>query len=144
MLGDIQIIELLDETQDALLDAERRLFSLSKDWLSLFPLSTALYAIYDSGVLVYIGETGNIRKRMSDLTRTVNHSFRRSLGYRLFGYRATSRTKFKPVDEMALNVYFEKNITIGFLELSFGRLEVEEYIVDKFQDQLMNKKTKRI
>jgi hypothetical protein len=138
-----QITDLKSGAEEAILKASKVGVSFDRSWSKQFPSVAGMYVIYEKGEIVYFGETGNINGRMKDLRRTVNHSFRRSLGFMLYGEEATSRKKFSPANEEKLNAYFEKNIQIGFLEVSFGRLEIEEYLVDKYGDQLLNKKKKR-
>ena len=115
----------------------------NRSWPSQFPNKAGIYIIYDKGKKVYVGETGNIQARMKDLRRTLNHSFRRSLGFKLFDEKATSRKKFSEENEQNLNDYFEKHITVGWLPISFGRLEMEEHLVRKYKGDLLNKKEKR-
>ena len=80
---------------------------------------------------------------MKDLRRTLNHSYRRSLGFKLFKVKATSRQKFSDEIEHKLNEYFEQTITVSFLPVLFGRLEMEELLVNKYKGELLNKKEKR-
>lgn len=114
-----------------------------RGWPKEFPDEAGMYVIYDKGEVSYFGETGNIRGRMKDLRRTLNHSFRRSLGYSLFNEIATSSEKFTQDIELKLDKYFEEYITVATMPLSFGRLEFEEYLVDEYGDRLLNKKVKR-
>lgn len=101
-----------------------------------------LYAIFEQEKLIYVGETGNLRKRMSDITRTVNHSFRKQIGVRNFSGLKSSR-KFADDIELLLDQYFDEQLYISFIELNFGRLEIEAYLIDKFYSQLINSPKKR-
>ncbi len=113
-------------------------------WAENFPNEPGIYAVFDKEKTIYFGETGNIRKRMRDLRRTVNHSLRRTLGFELFGEKATTKIKFSDRVEIKLNEYFEKNISVACVVQKFGRLEIEEFLVDKYKEQLYNKKSKRM
>lgn len=126
-----------------LLSAKKVSVSFDRNWSSQFPIDAGIYVIYEKGKVVYFGETGNINGRMKDLRRTVNHSFRRSLGFKLYHEKATSDKKFSDKNELKLNEYFIRYIKIGWLQITFGRLETEEYLVDKYGEQLLNKKKKR-
>lgn len=138
-----KIASLVHEAEHGLLTADKIKFSLNSEWPEHFLKVAGIYVIYEKEELVYFGETGNIKGRMKDLRRTVNHSFRRSLGFKLFHEKATSKKKFSPENEERLNNYFEENIELGFIEIAFGRLEIEEYLVHKYGDRLINKKKKR-
>ncbi|MBF0252648.1 MAG: hypothetical protein HQL29_02430 [Candidatus Omnitrophica bacterium] len=65
---------------------------------------------------------------MKDLRRTLNHTLRRSIGKEKFGEKATSTKKFSNQNEMSLNEFFEKEISVAWSIVDFGRKEIEEYI----------------
>ncbi|MFV0147084.1 GIY-YIG nuclease family protein [Empedobacter falsenii] len=133
-----------------LINAEKKLFASTKIklertivWRKKYLKHTsAVYAIYENDKLIYIGETGDLLKRMSDFTRTVNHSFRKQMGYRLFG-GIKSKKKFDHDIESQLDKYFDDTLYIQFIEVNFGRLEIETYLIDKYKDQLINGPKKR-
>ena len=102
----------------------------------------AIYALFESEKLIYIGETGDLQKRMCDITRTVNHSFRKQIGHRKFMGEKSSK-KFLPEIEVLLDKYFDEELYITFIEVNFGRLEIETYLIDKFQQQIINSEKKR-
>ena len=133
-----------------LIKAEKELFSSSKikfertiDWRKKYLKHTpAVYAIFENDKLIYIGETGDLLKRMSDITRTVNHSFRKQIGHRYFNGIKSSK-KFEEDIEIKLDKYFDDTLYIQFIEVNFGRSEIETYLIDKFKDQLINGPKKR-
>ena len=125
-------------------DAKKQPIKLDSYWKKSFPNKPGVYAIFKDDKLLWIGETGNIRKRMGDLCRTVNHSFRRILGNKLYGEVATSKKKFSDVTEKKLDIHFHKNLKVTFLEVDLGRLELEEQIIDRYRDKgIYNVKQKR-
>lgn len=104
-----------------------------------------IYAIYHNGKLNYVGESGCLKERAGDLFKTWNHGFRRSVGTEYFEhhpkYETPSSTKsFDPEIEKALNDLYKESFSIV---IRFGRTEVEEYLVSKFQCCLRNKRTRR-
>ena len=104
--------------------------------------SPGIYALFENESLIYVGETGDLLKRMCDITRTVNHSFRKQLGFKKFNGIKSSK-KFIPEIESSLDKYFDDELYISFLEVNFGRLEIETYLVDKYQTQIINSEKKR-
>lgn len=133
------------ELYKVLIKAEKQLFTSPriklertllwrKEYLTHIP---AVYAIFENDKLIYIGETGDLLKRMSDFTRTVNHSFRKQIGHRLFsGIKSTK--KFNDDIELKLDKYFDETLYIQFIEVNFGRLEIETYLIDKYKEQVIN------
>ncbi len=101
-----------------------------------FPDKPGVYCIFEREELIYVGETGSLKARMKDIFRTVNHSFRRSLGKRQFAgvaevSEANAKTNF-PLDvELRLTEYMESNIRVALTPVAIGRKEVEEKIVKK-------------
>ncbi|VXB46764.1 MULTISPECIES: GIY-YIG nuclease family protein [Chryseobacterium] len=102
-----------------------------------------IYAIFEGNdKIIYIGETGNLCKRMSDITRTVNHTFRKKIGKLKFGGIKSSE-KYDSEIEVLLDKYFDEELHITFIEVNFGRLEIETYLIDKYQKQIINSVKKR-
>ena len=102
-----------------------------------------IYALFEKKEnLIYIGETGNLFKRISDITRTVNHTFRKQIGKVKFNGIKSSK-KYNPEIEELIDKYFDDELFISFIEVNFGRLEIETYLIDKFQNQIINSEKKR-
>ena len=102
-----------------------------------------VYALYeDNQILLYIGETGNLRARMNEINRTVNHSFRKELGFTRFD-GIKSKKKFEDNVELKLDDFFEQNLYVSFIEVNFGRLEIETFIITNHQTLLLNSIKKR-
>lgn len=139
---------ILNETflkaEKELLNSKRFKFKKSKDWRDEnIPAKSGIYAIFnEKNELMYIGESGNINPRMDEINRTVNHSFRKQLGAKMFG-GIKSKKKFKESIEKKLDEYFDKYVYVSFLLVNFGRLEIETYLIDKHQDKLYNSEKKR-
>lgn len=131
------------EIEIELLKSNRLKFEKSKDWRSnKIPNEAGIYAFFDTkGTLMYVGESGNINARMDEVNRTVNHSFRKQLGAKMFGGVKSSK-KFEVDVEKKLDEYFDKNIYVSFLLVNYGRLEIETFLIDKHQETLYNSEKK--
>lgn len=92
--------------------------------------------------LLYIGETGNLKERMFDICRTINHTFRKQYGHRKLNAPKTKK-KFEPNIEKLLDNFFDEKLYVSFIKVNFGRTEIETYLVTKFQKLLLNSETKR-
>ena len=121
-------------------------YAPSIEWLKVIPTEAGIYGFFKNDKIVYIGETGSLKGRIKDSTRTVNHTLRRTIGkirYKnIIGYKeATSYKKFPDHIEKLINRYMS-NLYIVIIPISFGRSEIEEYIVDKYRP-IYNNKSKR-
>lgn len=152
ILEDIELKLLLKRAESILLEQSRRIrFEKCNDWRkNSVPNGPGVYVIFDSdGTMLYVGESGKVKERMSDITRTANHSFRRELGVRRFNGELARKengkraNKFIDDIEQLLDDYFVNNLYISFLEVNFGRLEIENYLVDKNKETIYNSETKR-
>jgi hypothetical protein len=96
-----------------------------------------VYAIWDltSKRPVYVGESSALRSRMSDVGRTVNHTFRRKAA-RVLGINAN--------DEKALTKAMSKRYEISFIEVALGRAELEEFLTLRWRETLLNKPPQRL
>ena len=135
-----------------LIDAESQLFTSMKykfekgaAWRNKnVPDKPGIYALFEGNrKLIYIGETGNLRARMNDLCRTVNHTFRKNLGASNFGGIKTTK-KFSDEVERKLDLFYDEKLYVSFLVVNYGRLEIESYLISKYQRQLMNSEKKRM
>ncbi|MFK4131908.1 hypothetical protein ACI2KR_06390 [Pseudomonas luteola] len=122
---------------------------LTRDtWRSL-PAKPGVYLIYAGQTMIYVGESGSLQGRAKDLFRTVNHSFRRELGKKLYGDRpnfvpATSSRKFVDEIEAELTAHMESRLTFKAMVVEVGRKEVEEHICERIKTgMLMNKRKRR-
>jgi hypothetical protein len=79
---------------------------------------------------------------MSDIRRTYNHTFRKKIGLlRLNG--AIIKSKFSDEIENKLTEYMVNNCSFTYFPISFGRLEIESFLVQKFKEQLLNSNSVR-
>jgi hypothetical protein len=112
-------------------------FLLKGDWNQYFPDSAGVYAVFENKKFIYIGETANLRARMKDIRRTYNHTLRNKLGkFRLNAIREGN--KFSDEIETQLDTYMVDNIEVTCHSLTFGRKEVEAFIIDKRKKTLLN------
>jgi hypothetical protein len=114
---------------------------LTRQWTSSVPNKPGVYVIKERGIIVYVGESGNLRGRMKDLLDSRHHTVRRTIGRKLFSdiedfTMATSRAKFPEHIEQSLNDHICKNLTIAYLEVQLGRKELEERIQSLIPEEL--------
>jgi hypothetical protein len=141
-LEEIKIITIKENIEYHLLNDEKLQFSYDTNWKNHFPKLAGIYAIFENSNLVYIGQTSELRSRMSDIRRTYNHTFRKKIGLlRLNG--AIIKSKFSNEIEDKLTAYMVNNCSFTYCAIPFGRLEVESFLVQKYQEQLINSKSVR-
>ena len=123
--------------------------SIAKDrsWLNKIESGAGVYIIERKEKIVYVGETGNLYKRMNDLRSTFNHTFRRIVGEKYFSKdslytKATSSKRYHDKLEQKLSIYICENYKVKVLPICLGRKEIEEEIQDKIEN-LYNRRTKR-
>ena len=128
------IVNYLDKLDIHINNSQKIQFEHSVDWANRnFNNQPAIYAFFDNDILTYIGETSSLLKRMKDIRRTYNHTFRKKIGRKLFNNNVSSKGVFSLAQELEITTYFEDNITITFHYINFGRLEAESYLVHKNQ-----------
>ena len=120
---------------------------LTLEWKKTFPSAPGVYSVFDKSILIYVGESGNLQKRMNDLRATYNHTLRSSLGAAEFNHlpgfkKATSKEKFPDNIEKLLEVYIKRNLTVIAIQVDIGRKEIEEHIFSCKKPKY-NKKGKR-
>jgi hypothetical protein len=144
LLNAVDLSNTLKFAENELFNSRKIKFVKSAKWRNNnVPDLAGIYAIFDNdNRLIYIGESGNLRKRMSEIGRTVNHTFRKQIGFVYFGGEKCSR-KYDDIIEKKLDNYFEENIYISFLPVNFGRLEIETYLVSRNQSTILNSVKKR-
>jgi len=134
---------------NVLIDGESKLVSFSHiPWNEARPPSRpGVYSIsHDQYGLLYIGETSNLLQRYSKAhsKSTYISAFRRNLGQKIFGYELKvkngKRRYFTKYEESSINKFILESY-IRFIPVSFGRLELEEYLIGKYQP-ILNRKSK--
>lgn len=142
-----EISAIAKEVEQELLSKPKIPFKFIPKWYSQFPNKAGLYCIFDKGELFYIGETAKLRERMAEVHRTYNHSARRILGKRDYPNSKIVKGKFVPQNgidiELELNNHFVNHLSFSFVEVSFGRLELESYLIHRNKDKLLQKVGKR-
>jgi hypothetical protein len=143
-IASTEILEVLHLAQENLLRAEKIKFEKSKEWReNKIPNAPGVYAFFEKGnKILYIGEIGNLKKRMDEINRTVNHSFRKQIGFLRFNGIKSSK-KYDLDIETKLDSFFAEEIYVSFIEVYFGRLEIEEFIISNHQQFLTNSVKKR-
>jgi len=108
--------EVLNRAENDLLNSEKLKFQKIKSWReNVIPSYPGVYALYENkDNLLYIGETGNLKERMSDICRTVNHTFRRKLAHKMFGVTKTkSKAKFgDETESLFIRFIFRRKIAL--------------------------------
>lgn len=131
-------------------DANWRDVMLTRDWANgNVPDDAGVYVFKMNNDLVYVGETGNLRKRMLDMLDSRNHVLRRTLGKLLFEGRtdftpATTSAKFCDEIEKLLDDHIVSSMQVSWQVVPFGRKEIEESIFDEIDIEIrLNKRGKR-
>lgn len=99
---------------------------------SNIPDSAGVYVIWskESGKAAYVGETSSLKRRYRNLGKTANHTFRRTM-------RDEYNMQGDSDDELSKRL--SKEFTYSFIEIDFGRKEVEEYLCKIWKETLKNK-----
>ena len=129
--------ELINESERLLLNGTKIKFSFDKNWSSNFTKLAGVYAVFCNDDLLYIGESASVKERMKEIKRTINHSFRKKLGKHLFCDAILTKGKFDEQIEKSLNEYYLSNLYVSFIEIEFGRIEIEEELI-KRNSNLLN------
>lgn len=116
-----------------------RNITLSRKWLKQFDgIGAGVYIIEEVGEIVYVGETKNIRQRMSHLLNTQNHTVRRNIGHMNFskidGFeKASSKKKFPEHIEQLVKDWIENKMRVSILHTIIGRKEIESYLIKMYE-----------
>lgn len=132
-----EIKTIVDTIELDLLTKPRVSFTLANNWNTNFPDKPGVYAIFEKGVFVYIGETADLKERMKDIRRTYLHTFRKKMGTHRLNAKLEGNL-FSSEIEGKLDIYMVENLEFTCHALSFGRKEVEARIHSKHKDKLLN------
>ena len=105
----------------------------SADWASQVPRQAGVYVIWQAQTPVYVGESSSLRLRMADLARPINHTFTRKIAQ-----------KYDIPDCAELARTVSANYHLSHIQVELGRAEIEEYLILRWRNTLMNKPTKRL
>jgi hypothetical protein len=128
----------LESLEEKLLNAERFKFEERKS----FPKSPGCYLGWQNDVIIYVGETTNLFKRIRKMSRSGGHSLRKRIGRKLYS-EPKSTKRFTPEKEDRLTQYLINNIKISYLVAKLGRKELEEIIKDKYNPEYNNMSNKK-
>lgn len=124
---------LLEKNAKSLMTSEKHI-PFSEDWGSTFPDHGGVYVIWKGDVPSYVGETSGLSSRMTtDLKRPNNHAFTKKVSI------STEIT-----DSVALKSYIAETYKVSFVQVDLGRAEIEEYLILRWRNTLINKPTKRL
>jgi hypothetical protein len=121
--------DAIEACENELFSNDKISYSKAKNWTSNFPSHAGIYAIFDNNKFIYVGETADIKERMKDVRRTINHTFRRKLGKKLYGNAVLEKGKFDLDIENRLHEYCIENISFAYVKVNFGRLEIESSLI---------------
>ncbi|MCW4470768.1 GIY-YIG nuclease family protein [Flavobacterium sp. MFBS3-15] len=118
------------------------------NWFDAKIISNAgLYLVIDkSGALLYIGESSNVGERIiTHSKRSYFSALRRHIGTNVLDFQLKEMNGkfryFSEIEEMAINDYLKKCKLVIF-PVSFGRYELEEYLIQKYKPVLNRKNNK--
>lgn len=111
---------------------------MTREWTKLAPETAGVYVIIENKKIVYVGETGNLRGRMTDLLDSRHHTVRQTIGKKHYskvkGFKpASSKKKFPPHVENLVNDHICKRCYMSYLEVPIGRKELEEFIQNEIE-----------
>ncbi|MFA8451907.1 MAG: hypothetical protein ACEPOW_14525 [Bacteroidales bacterium] len=135
--------EVFNNSEEALLRGNKVKFDFNRNWSSNFPNRSGVYAVYEINELLYIGETANLKERMKEIKRTYNHAFRKKLGEIRFNGIIEKQGKYSEKIESQMNEFYREKLYISFIEVNFGRIEIESHLIEKYQDRILNSESKR-
>ncbi|WKW45499.1 hypothetical protein P3875_06820 [Myroides sp. JBRI-B21084] len=121
-----------------LIESEQHSIELTREWAKSFPNESAVYLFREEGEICYVGETGSLRGRMTDILNTKNHTVRRNLGKSHYSEfpsyeEPSSRKGFSDDIEIMLNDRIQKHLTLSYITINLGRKELEERLFDKLK-----------
>lgn len=131
----MRINEELARYEAALTVAPRVKPLSSNGWASRIPRESGVYVVWQNNVPYYVGETSSLRLRMSDLARPVNHTFSKKVAKAL-DIPENEYTRLAS----AISARYE----LSCVPVAFGRKEVEEYLILRWRESIINKPTKRL
>lgn len=119
---------------------------LTRSWARSQPKEAGVYMLFEKGKLVYVGETGSIAGRITDMLDSRHHTVRRTLGEKRFSHiqgfaKASSAAKHPEHIETKVEETLS-SFSLCVLPIKIGRKEFEEYIFSKY-DLELNIKAKR-
>lgn len=135
-ISEEEILKIVDSCEQELISKKQIKFKFDKKWSDNFPKKAGVYAIFYKDKLVYVGESANLKERMKEVKRTYNHSFRRKLGKHLNVEALIINGKFPLELETLLNEHYLEFLGFTYVEVNFGRLEIENHLMQRHEGVL--------
>lgn len=131
--------------KDVFKQSNRKPYHVSVEWAKQTEPVAGVYAFFEKGKAVYIGESGALSGIMRSIRLTTKSTFRREIGGDLFshimGYeKATSSKAFAEHIEEMINDHME-TLEVAIVPVPFGRTEIKEYLIGKYKPRY-NMKTR--
>lgn len=130
----MDIQKKLKDFEELLVRAEKHV-PLVKGWKDTFPEEGGVYVLWENGVPVYIGATSGIKSRMGDISRPINHPFPAKVAIIL-------SLRKSPIEKLRSAI--AERYKISYVVVPLGRAEIEEYLILRWRNTLINKPTKRL
>lgn len=127
--------EILEKYEEAIKNAPRVTPLSFIGWANHIPKEAGIYVIWKAETPFYVGETSSLRLRMSDLARPINHSFTKKIA------------RLHKISEAAyadLAREISTHYQLSHIKVELGRAEIEEYLILRWRNSLINKPTKRL
>lgn len=124
--------------------------TLSRAWASEAPDDAGVYVFKEDERIIYVGETGNLRGRMTDLLDSRNHVVQRTIGSKFYSdhvlfKKASASEKFPDAIEALVNAHICGRLEVSYVAVNLGRKELEEHIQSTIPNEIrLNKRGKRI
>jgi len=140
-------LEIQGHREELLLQGERLLWARPRiPWYEAsVPHAPGVYAVFSGGSneVLYVGESSDIGKRHETHSgRTYFSALRRHIGTDILGFTlkvVKGRARYFSADEDAKVDAFLKGCQVLFLPVSFGRVELEEFLIMKHRPVLNRK-----
>lgn len=109
----------------------------STGWVKIAPDEPGVYVIWNKRTKKpeYVGESSSLRQRLRDLGRWENHTFRSKVAEKL-GEKKNNNN--------ALSQKISALYEFSFIHVTFGRAELEEYLILRWRAFLINKPAVRL
>lgn len=112
-------------------------------WASSTPVEKpGMYLVYNPDeTLIYIGESSNIQERhMTHSGRTYFSALRRNIGRDIFGFEYVpgKKKQFHPEHDAQVSSFLNSCL-MSSMAIEFGRLELEEHLIQRLQPVLNRK-----
>jgi hypothetical protein len=119
--------------KEELLKSSKKYIPFQDGWKNIFPHHAGVYVLWNGDIPVYVGETSGLFSRMHDLMNPVNHAFTKKI---------SQETKITNLEVLRADI--SKKYTVSYIEVNFGRSEIEEFLILRWRNTLTNKPTKRL